>query len=97
MKIQFSQANQQSFKTVISGNRDSLAKILPKFDKEQIEYKKINVSIASHSPLFMETMIEEFRKVCNTVKYSSPNIPVVSNITGEVVTGRTSNADYWSI
>jgi acyl transferase domain-containing protein/acyl-CoA synthetase (AMP-forming)/AMP-acid ligase II/acyl carrier protein len=82
------------FKTVISGNRDSLAKILPKFDKEQIEYKKINVSIASHSPL-METMIEEFRKVCNTVKYSSPNIPVVSNITGEVVTGRISNADYW--
>ena len=82
------------FKTVISGNKDSLAKILPEFDKTQTEYKKIIVSIASHSPL-MKTMIEEYRKVCNTVKYSPANIPVVSNITGEIVTDRISNADYW--
>ncbi|MBL0105762.1 MAG: acyltransferase domain-containing protein [Ignavibacteria bacterium] len=82
------------FKTVISGDKDSLAKILPSFDKNQTEYKKITVSIASHSPL-MKTMIEEFRKVCNTVKYSSAQIPVVSNITGEIVTDRISNADYW--
>ena len=81
-------------KTVISGDKDSLAKILPAFDSQNIEYKKINVSIASHSPL-MNSMIEEFRKVCNTVKYSSPKIPVVSNITGEVVTDKISNADYW--
>jgi malonyl CoA-acyl carrier protein transacylase len=82
------------FKTVISGNKDSLSKILPKFDAQNIEYKKINVSIASHSPL-MNTMIEEFRKVCNTVKYSNALIPVVSNITGEVTTDKISNADYW--
>ncbi len=82
------------FKTVISGNKDSLAKILPSFDKNQTEYKKITVSIASHSPL-MKTMIEEFRKVCNTVKYSPAQIPVVSNITGEIVTDRISNAGYW--
>ncbi|MBL8006959.1 MAG: SDR family NAD(P)-dependent oxidoreductase, partial [Ignavibacteria bacterium] len=82
------------FKTVISGNKDSLAKILPGFDSAMIEYKKINVSIASHSPL-MKTMIEEFRKVCNSVKYSAPAIPVVSNITGEIVTDRISGADYW--
>lgn len=82
------------FKTVISGNKDSLAKILPSFDRNQTEYKKITVSIASHSPL-MKTMIEEFRKVCNTVKYSPAQIPVVSNITGEIVTDRISNAGYW--
>ncbi|MBS1551819.1 MAG: SDR family NAD(P)-dependent oxidoreductase, partial [Bacteroidetes bacterium] len=81
-------------KTVISGNKDSLAKILPAFDKSQTEYKKITVSIASHSPL-MKTMIEEFRKVCNTVKYSPARIPVVSNITGEIVTDKIANADYW--
>ncbi|MBK8552604.1 MAG: acyltransferase domain-containing protein, partial [Ignavibacteria bacterium] len=81
-------------KTVISGDKISLAKIIPEFDKKRIEYKKINVSIASHSPL-MNTMIAEFRKVCNTVKYSAPAIPVVSNITGEIVTDRISNPDYW--
>ena len=82
------------FKTVISGNKDSLANILPKFDSNNVEYKKINVSIASHSPL-MNSMIEEFKKVCTTVKYSVAKIPVVSNITGEVVTDKISNADYW--
>ena len=81
-------------KTVISGDKFTIAKILPYFDSKQIEYKKINVSIASHSPL-MNTMIEAFRKVCNEVKYSKAEIPIVSNITGEIITDRILNADYW--
>lgn len=81
-------------KTVISGKKEALGQIIPLLDENNIEYKKINVSIASHSPL-MNSMIEEFRKVCNTVSYSTPNIPVVSNITGEIVTDKISNADYW--
>jgi len=82
------------FKTVISGKKDQIIKLLPHFDSKQIEYKKINVSIASHSSL-MESMIEAFRKVCNEVKYSKAVIPVVSNITAEIVTDKMSNADYW--
>jgi len=81
-------------KTVISGDKYSIAKILPFFDSKQIEYKKINVSIASHSPL-MITMIEAFRKVCNEVKYSKAEIPIVSNITGEIITDKILDADYW--
>lgn len=81
-------------KTVISGNKYSIAKILPYFDSNQIEYKKINVSIASHSPL-MNTMIEAFRKVCSEVKYSKAEIPIVSNISGEIITDKILNADYW--
>ncbi|MEZ4690184.1 MAG: acyltransferase domain-containing protein [Ignavibacteria bacterium] len=81
-------------KTVISGKKDQIAKILPHFDKNNTEYKKINVSIASHSSL-MKPMIEEFRKVCNEVIYSQAVIPIVSNITAEIVTDKMSNADYW--
>ncbi|HMR40460.1 MAG TPA: SDR family NAD(P)-dependent oxidoreductase [Ignavibacteria bacterium] len=81
-------------KTVISGKKDQIAKILLHFDKNNTEYKKINVSIASHSSL-MEPMIEEFRKICNEVKYSEALIPIVSNINAEIVTGKMSNADYW--
>ena len=81
-------------KTVISGKKDQIAKILPYFDSNQIEYKKINVSIASHSSL-MKPMIASFRKVCNEVTYSKADIPVVSNISAEIVTGKMSNAEYW--
>lgn len=81
-------------KTVISGSKDSLDKIIANIESKNIEYKKIIVSIASHSPL-MNSMIDEFRKVCETINYSSAEIPVVSNMTGEIVTDKISNAEYW--
>ncbi|MFZ1322475.1 MAG: SDR family NAD(P)-dependent oxidoreductase [Ignavibacteria bacterium] len=81
-------------KTVISGSKDSLDKIIKNIESKNIEYKKIIVSIASHSPL-MHSMIDEFRKVCETINYSEAEIPVVSNITGEIVTDKISNAEYW--
>lgn len=81
-------------KTVISGSKDSLDKIISRIESSGIEYKKINVSIASHSPL-MHSMIDEFRKVCETIEYNEAEIPVVSNMTGEIVTDKISNAEYW--
>ncbi|MBS1518088.1 MAG: SDR family NAD(P)-dependent oxidoreductase [Bacteroidetes bacterium] len=81
-------------KTVISGRKDVLEKIIPEIEAKQIEYKKIIVSIASHSPL-MDSMIDEFRKVCDTIIYRKADIPVVSNITGELTTDKISNSEYW--
>ncbi|MBK9331724.1 MAG: SDR family NAD(P)-dependent oxidoreductase [Ignavibacteria bacterium] len=40
-------------------------------------------------------MINEFRNVCESIKYSEAQIPVVSNITGEIVTDKIANAEYW--
>ncbi len=81
-------------KTVISGDKDAAMKIIAELDKNGIEYKKINVSIASHSPM-MQPMIDEFRKVCRSVQYHPAKIPVVSNITAEITSDKISNADYW--
>ncbi len=81
-------------KTVISGDKLAIREILGKIDKEQIEYKKINVSIASHSPL-MESMISEFRKICESIVYNEAHIPVISNITAELTTDLISNPEYW--
>lgn len=81
-------------KTVVSGDKKTLSKVIAEFDKANIEYRKINVSIASHSPL-MNSMVNEFRKVCESIKYSEAAIPVVSNITGEIVTNEISNPEYW--
>ncbi|HZB47786.1 MAG TPA: SDR family NAD(P)-dependent oxidoreductase, partial [Mycobacteriales bacterium] len=41
----------------------------------------------------MEPMLAEFRAVCAGLAYSEPVVPVVSNLTGEVVTG--FDAEYW--
>jgi acyl transferase domain-containing protein/acyl-CoA synthetase (AMP-forming)/AMP-acid ligase II/acyl carrier protein/NAD(P)-dependent dehydrogenase (short-subunit alcohol dehydrogenase family)/SAM-dependent methyltransferase len=81
-------------KTVISGDKEAVNKVIAQLDQKQIEYKKINVSIASHSPM-MIPMIEEFKEVCRSVRYSEARIPVVSNINAEITSDKISNADYW--
>ena len=41
----------------------------------------------------MEPMLDDFRRVAETLTYLPPRIPVVSNLTGEPVT--EFDADYW--
>ncbi|GAB3874967.1 type I polyketide synthase [Dactylosporangium cerinum] len=53
---------------------------------------RLKVSHAFHSPL-MEPMLEEFRAVAAGLSYAPPQIPIVSNLTGELV--EAYSADYW--
>ena len=81
--------------TVVSGKRDSLSKLLEKLDKQNIDYRKLTVSHAFHSPL-MEPVLDEFESTANSVEYSQPAIPIVSNVTGEIIINETKlNAIYW--
>ncbi|MEM6716986.1 MAG: polyketide synthase dehydratase domain-containing protein, partial [Cyanobacteria bacterium P01_C01_bin.147] len=50
------------------------------------------VAHAFHSPL-MEPMLAEFRQVAATVNYASPQMELISNVTGQVID--VANADYW--
>ncbi|HEX8282688.1 MAG TPA: type I polyketide synthase [Pyrinomonadaceae bacterium] len=50
---------------------------------------------AFHSPL-TEPMLDAFAERARGVSYNAPEIPLVSNVTGELVTGATIlDADYW--
>ncbi|RJQ75670.1 SDR family NAD(P)-dependent oxidoreductase [Pseudonocardiaceae bacterium YIM PH 21723] len=81
---------------VISGAHEQVEVLRSLFADRGFTTKRLRVSHAFHSPL-MEPMIEGFSKVAETISYSSPNIPLVSNMTGKVVdpvvmcTGR-----YWT-
>ncbi len=79
---------------VISGETSAIEAIVQTLQAQQIKTKRLQVSHAFHSPL-MEPMLAEFEQVAKQVTYSSPNIDIISNVTGQPVTEEIKTATYW--
>ncbi|MDJ0620297.1 MAG: SDR family NAD(P)-dependent oxidoreductase [Calothrix sp. MO_192.B10] len=79
---------------VISGKREAINAICASLEAKEIKTKKLTVSHAFHSPL-MEPMLAEFEQVAQQVRFSIPQIKLISNVTGEIVTDEVATAEYW--
>ena len=79
---------------VLSGLKHDIDNVAKKLSAWSINNKHLNVSHAFHSSL-MQPMIKEFKAIADTITYSLPKIPIVSNIAGELATDRVASADYW--
>ncbi|NEQ40110.1 MAG: SDR family NAD(P)-dependent oxidoreductase [Okeania sp. SIO3I5] len=79
---------------VISGESEAIATICSKLESQGVKTKKLQVSHAFHSPL-MEPMLAEFATVAQEVTYSKPQIPLISNVTGEKVGAEIATYEYW--
>ncbi|MGC9443219.1 acyltransferase domain-containing protein, partial [Streptomyces sp. WG5] len=77
---------------VIAGDEDAATAVATEFPDRKS--KRLTVSHAFHSP-HMDAMLADFRKVAEGLSYASPRIPVVSNLTGGVVTDEMASADFW--
>jgi acyl transferase domain-containing protein/NADPH:quinone reductase-like Zn-dependent oxidoreductase/acyl carrier protein len=55
---------------------------------------RLRVGIGFHSPL-VEPMLAELAEVAAAIDYSPPQLPLVSNVTGGLVTTEVCSADYW--
>ncbi|MFI2779942.1 type I polyketide synthase, partial [Streptomyces sp. ALB3] len=81
--------------TVVSGDEDAVLAIAAHFEAEGRKTKRLRVSHAFHSPR-MDAMLEEFRTIAEGLTFHRPEIAIVSNVTGQVVTGdELCSADYW--
>jgi glutamate-1-semialdehyde-2,1-aminomutase len=81
--------------TVISGERNSVESVIQQLQAEGIEVRPLQVSHAFHSPL-MNLMLDQFEQLASQVQYHYPRIPIVSNLTGNIVTAQASiDATYW--
>lgn len=79
----------------ISGTVAKIAAAIAKFTAQGIETRRLNVSHAFHSPL-MDEMLDAFEQATNLVNFQAPQIPFVSNVTGNFLpVGQVPDAQYW--
>ncbi|MBF0288093.1 MAG: SDR family NAD(P)-dependent oxidoreductase [SAR324 cluster bacterium] len=79
---------------VISGQGQIVEKICQDLQGKGIETTQLNIPHSFHSPL-VEPVMDEFRKIAETIAYSPPNMNLVSNVTGTFVTDEVTNPEYW--
>ncbi|MFJ3941753.1 SDR family NAD(P)-dependent oxidoreductase, partial [Streptomyces parvus] len=81
--------------TVISGDEAAVLEIAAHFEGEGRKTKRLRVSHAFHSPR-MDAMLDDFRKVAQGLTFNAPQLAIVSDVTGEVLSAEeVRDPEYW--
>ncbi|GAB1694994.1 type I polyketide synthase [Krasilnikovia sp. M28-CT-15] len=78
--------------TVLAGDEAELRPVLDALTAQGVAHRRLTVSHAFHSPLLAD-FAEPFTEFARRLTYGTAEIPLVSNLTGTVIT--TVDADYW--
>ena len=79
---------------VISGRAQAVNELVTTLHQHGVKTQNVKTSHAFHSPL-MEPMLADFVRLADQLSYTSPRIPLVSNLTGEFVSDEIASAQYW--
>ena len=81
--------------TVISGDHEAVEAALVDLEHAGIAARQLNVSQAFHSPL-MDSILEPFVQTAQLLTYALPKIPLISNLTGDLLEPDViPDAEYW--
>lgn len=80
--------------TVISGEGAALDALCTTLDAREIEYRKLVVSHAFHSPL-MDPMLDEFEQFVGGFELRPPALPLYSNVSGKLAGDEVARPRYW--
>ena len=81
--------------TVISGPIDHIDELVRRFEANGVQSRKLAVSHAFHSEM-MAPILDEFERAIQDIPFQPPAIPLVSNLTGKLLTnGAVQDARYW--
>ena len=80
---------------VISGDEQALGEWEASFGERGRRLKRLRVSNAFHSGL-MDPMLEEFRAIAEGLSFADPEIPIISNVSGEPIASEQARSPaYW--
>src|SRR5690606_28883128 len=81
--------------TVISGEKAAVAGVIEGLKGQRVRAKRLEVSIAAHSPL-MESIMTRFAEVATQVEYHVPEVDFYSGLTGNIVhASEIARPEYW--
>ena len=81
---------------VVSGVAEAVEEVRAHCAEQGHKTKRLAVSHAFHSPL-MEPMLAEFAALAAELDYAAPQIPVVSNLSGELLApDQATDPAYWA-
>jgi polyketide synthase 12 len=80
---------------VLSGDEDAVLELAESWRERGHKTKRLRVSHAFHSER-MDEMLDEFAQVAESVEFRAPRIPLVSYMTGEMLTAEVAcSPRYW--
>ncbi|HVR06254.1 MAG TPA: type I polyketide synthase, partial [Solirubrobacteraceae bacterium] len=80
---------------VLSGEREALLALTQMWRQGGRKTTQLRVSHAFHSPL-MEPMLAEFAAVARSLSFTAPQLPIVSNLSGEPISAeRLCDPEHW--
>ena len=80
--------------TVVSGNQQAVDVLCAEFEENDIQVYRLQVSHAFHSEL-MQPILNEFEAFAATIKFNTPTINCISNLSGQLAKDEMLDAHYW--
>ncbi|MCS0639815.1 type I polyketide synthase [Streptomyces sp. LP05-1] len=81
---------------VVSGDADAAEEVAAHWRAQGRRTRRLTVSHAFHSP-HMDAVLDEFREVAAGLRFSRPEVPIVSTVTGRPATeAELTSPDYWA-
>jgi amino acid adenylation domain-containing protein len=81
---------------VVSGTHESIDSLTKKMQQEGHMYRRLHTSHAFHSRM-MEPILQEFKEGMAAVKLNNPQIPFISNISGQwIKSEEATDPLYWA-
>jgi acyl transferase domain-containing protein/NADPH:quinone reductase-like Zn-dependent oxidoreductase/NAD(P)-dependent dehydrogenase (short-subunit alcohol dehydrogenase family)/acyl carrier protein len=81
--------------TVVSGDEVAIGALERAWRGRGRRVKRLRVSHAFHSPL-IEPMLAEFASIASELELAAPEIPIVSNVSGELGAQELCSGAYWA-
>ena len=81
---------------VVSGDEAAIERIIAKLKEQSVRTKKLTTSHAFHSAQ-MDSILEPFKRFADSVSFQPPNMPLICNVSGEVLGAEVKlDGEYWA-